>query len=508
MWDCVTCGRTDGYDIAKCEIDVTQEHHYCSIHCDIDIYNSTTHVAFCKQQCYTTTGIPCLNFSTQNEYQLCCTTSLCNNITNPPVPTIILTTTTATPTTAPTPTSTVGATSSDDSSSSQHIIIAVCVVVVILVAGVVVGLIILKWIGRRNRRSTQLIQNGGPSHHNDRISVSPDFDDGTMTSGSGSGVPRMVQVTIARQIVLGELIGTGRYGQVYVGDYRDDLVAVKIFSTVDEESFNREKEIYNIVSIRHDNVLGYIASDMISNNGVTELWLITQYHPLGSLYDYLSVEDPSNILSPARMISLALSICNGLQHLHTEFLGVQGKPAIAHRDLKSKNILVKTHYTCCLADFGLAAQMDSKTRAINMPPTYRHGTVRYLAPEILNGTIDLTVFESFINVDIYCLGLVLWELCLRTGEGQVDEYQVPFCNMVPHDPSFEEMKKVVGVDGQRPPIPSRWGNCDVLKSMESLIKECWYQDSNARLTAARIKRRLRKLAQDLKIDPQINAQII
>ena len=51
------------------------------------------------------------------------------------------------------------------------------------------------------------------------------------------------------------------------------------------------------------------------------------------------------------------------------------------------------------------------------------------------------------------------------GEGQVDEYQVPFCNMVPHDPSFEEMKKVVGVDGQRPPIPSRWGNCDVSKTM-------------------------------------------
>ena len=372
----------------------------------------------------------------------------------------------------------VGNSTSDNSSNHQHIIIAVCVVVVVLVFGVIIGLIIFKWIERNKHRSTQLIQiNGDPSHQTARDSISPDIN-GTMTSGSGSGVPRMVQVTIARQIVLKELIGTGRYGQVYVGDYRDDLVAVKIFSTVDEESFNREKEIYNIVSIRHDNILGYIASDMISNNGVTELWLITQYHPLGSLYDFLSVEDPSTVLPTARMIPLALSICNGLLHLHTEFLGVQGKPAIAHRDLKSKNILVKTNYTCCLADFGLAAQMDSKTRVIDMPPTYRHGTVRYLAPEILNGTIDLTVFESLINVDIYCLGLVLWEVCLRTGEynilmrwyydigcglgeEQVDEYQVPFCNMVPHDPSFEEMKKVVGVDGQRPPIPARWGNCDV-----------------------------------------------
>ena len=29
-----------------------------------------------------------------------------------------------------------------------------------------------------------------------------------------------------------------------------------------------------------------------------------------------------------------------------------GKPGIAHRDLKSKNILVKTNLTCCIADLG------------------------------------------------------------------------------------------------------------------------------------------------------------
>lgn len=29
-----------------------------------------------------------------------------------------------------------------------------------------------------------------------------------------------------------------------------------------------------------------------------------------------------------------------------------GKPGIAHCDLKSKNILVKTNGTCCIADLG------------------------------------------------------------------------------------------------------------------------------------------------------------
>ena len=33
-----------------------------------------------------------------------------------------------------------------------------------------------------------------------------------------------------------------------------------------------------------------------------------------------------------------------------------GKPAIAHRDIKSKNILVKKNGTCCIADLGLAVR--------------------------------------------------------------------------------------------------------------------------------------------------------
>ena len=38
---------------------------------------------------------------------------------------------------------------------------------------------------------------------------------------------------------------------------------------------------------------------------------------------------------------MVLSIVNGLSHLHLEVIGTQGKPAMAHRDLKTKNILVK-----------------------------------------------------------------------------------------------------------------------------------------------------------------------
>lgn len=53
-----------------------------------------------------------------------------------------------------------------------------------------------------------------------------------------------------------------------------------------------------------------------------------------------------------------------------------GKPAIAHRDLKSKNILVKKNGTCCIADLGLAVRHDSATDTIDIAPNHRVGTKR------------------------------------------------------------------------------------------------------------------------------------
>lgn len=40
--------------------------------------------------------------------------------------------------------------------------------------------------------------------------------------------------------------------------------------------------------------------------------------------------------------------------------------------------------------------------------------------------------------------------------GIVEDYKPPFHDVVPSDPSFEDMKKVVCVDQQRPNIPNRW----------------------------------------------------
>lgn len=58
------------------------------------------------------------------------------------------------------------------------------------------------------------------------------------------------------------------------------------------------------------------------------------------------------------------------------FLCFIGKPAIAHRDIKSKNILVKKCETCAIADLGLAVKHDSVLNTIDIPQNPKVGTKR------------------------------------------------------------------------------------------------------------------------------------
>lgn len=71
-----------------------------------------------------------------------------------------------------------------------------------------------------------------------------EFMEQSLTSGSGSGLPLLIQRTLAKQISLTECIGKGRYGQVWRGVWHGENIAVKIFFSRDEASWNRETEIY------------------------------------------------------------------------------------------------------------------------------------------------------------------------------------------------------------------------------------------------------------------------
>lgn len=307
----------------------------------------------------------------------------------------------------------------------------------------------------------------------------------SVTSGSGSGLPLMVQRTLAKQVSLCECVGKGRYGEVWRGSWYADSVAVKIFFSRDEASWRRETEIYSTVLLRHENILAYIGSDMTSRGSCTQLWLITHFHPLGSLYEHLN----RTTLTRHQMMAICLSTINGLLHLHTEIHGTQGKPAIAHRDIKTKNILVKVNGECCIADLGLGVTRAQLSAGLQHNP--RQGTKRYMSPEMLDQSINTTCLESFLKCDVYAVALVLWEVCRRVSPA-AREYRPPYFELAAADPSFDDMRKIVCVDAARPEPPD--DPHPTMVGMSQLMRECWHQNASVRLPALRIKKTLLKLA--------------
>uniref|UniRef100_A0A2P2I6X2 receptor protein serine/threonine kinase n=2 Tax=Hirondellea gigas TaxID=1518452 RepID=A0A2P2I6X2_9CRUS len=325
------------------------------------------------------------------------------------------------------------------------------------------------------------------------------------SSGSGSGLPLLVQRTIAKQIQLVESIGKGRYGEVWLGRWRGEKVAVKIFFTTDEASWFRETEIYQTVLLRHDNILGFVAADIKGTGSWTQMLLITDYHEHGSLFQYLS----TTTISQSQMVRMAFSIASGLSHLHAEIFGTRGKPAIAHRDIKSKNILVKRNGDCCIADFGLAVKYNSSNSSVDLGNSSSHprvGTRRYMAPELLSGIANVYCFETLKMADIYSCSLVIWELasrCLLDDSTNISEqkamvwcssnYQLPYAEYVPADPSIEAVHEVVCIKGLRPHIPHTWNNYPALRTISKIIQECWHPSPSVRLTALRVKKSLAKI---------------
>ncbi|NXP70859.1 AMHR2 protein, partial [Ramphastos sulfuratus] len=85
-----------------------------------------------------------------------------------------------------------------------------------------------------------------------------------------------------------------------------------------------------------------------------------------------------------------------------------------HRDLSSQNVLVREDGTCAIGDFGLALALPPGCQAGSGTRQGSAGTQRYLAPEILDESLDLRAWgRALRQADVYALALLLWEILSR-----------------------------------------------------------------------------------------------
>ncbi|XP_070693675.1 TGF-beta receptor type-2-like [Pempheris klunzingeri] len=325
---------------------------------------------------------------------------------------------------------------------------------------------------------------------------------------------RQGQLNEQLPIKLEAVVGKGRFAEVWracllqgekggVSSY--DTVAVKVFPAVEYASWRNEVSIFSDPKLEHDNVVRFLAAEGRGPPGHAhrKYWLVLAYHSLGNLQDFLA----ANVLSWEELVAMAGSIARGLAHLHSDTTpsGLQKVP-VAHRDLKSSNIVVKSRKECALCDFGLALKLDLSLTVDDYANSGQVGTARYMAPEVLESRVNLEDLEAFKQMDVYSMALVLWEMASRCHAiGEVKSYEPAFGSKVCEQPCVDSMRDLVLRDRGRPDIPSAWTQHQGMSVFCSTITECWDHDPEARLTAHCVVERLNALQQEEEEEERLNA---
>ncbi|GAM19521.1 hypothetical protein SAMD00019534_026960 [Acytostelium subglobosum LB1] len=241
------------------------------------------------------------------------------------------------------------------------------------------------------------------------------------------------------EIKLGERIGKGNFGEVFKGQWRGAVVAIKKLPAHNiTESVMREfhREIDLMKNLRHPNVIQFLGSCTIPPN----ICICTEYMQRGSLYTIL--HDPTMVLPWSLIKKICLDAIKGIIYLHSSI------PVILHRDLKSHNLLVDDNWKVKVADFGLSTIEQTATMTAC-------GTPCWTAPEVLRNQ------RYTEKADVYSFAIVMWECATRMD---------PYAGMPPFQVIF-----AVGREGLRPPVPR---SCP--PEFVTLMTDCWAENADNR----------------------------
>ena len=178
----------------------------------------------------------------------------------------------------------------------------------------------------------------------------------------------------------GELLGTGAYGNVYLGLNQDtgELMGAKQILLCDVYADDVHNHIHALSTeisltkeLDHPNIVRYRGSDM--DDTMNTLTIFMEYVSGGSVSALLHKFGNFN----ERVIRLYTEqILSGLDYLHSH--------RIMHRDIKGANILVDHAGICKLADFGASKRLDMLTNAEG--DRSLKGTPYWMAPEVVKQT--------------------------------------------------------------------------------------------------------------------------
>uniref|UniRef100_A0A672QVE7 Tyrosine-protein kinase n=1 Tax=Sinocyclocheilus grahami TaxID=75366 RepID=A0A672QVE7_SINGR len=262
-------------------------------------------------------------------------------------------------------------------------------------------------------------------------------------------------------VILGQSIGRGNFGEVFSGRLRSENTPVAVKAC--RENLPAEHKNKFLMEAR-------ILKQYDHPNIVKLIGVCTQKQPIyiimelvqgGDFLTFLRTEGHN--LKTKMLIKMAENVVSGMAYL-------ESKKCI-HRDLAARNCLVGEESVVKISDFGMSRQEQdgvySATGGMKQIP------VKWTAPEALNYGRYTT--ES----DVWSFGVLLWETFSRG----VTPYTIP------HNMNNQQTRDEVE-RGYRMPAPN---NCP--GEIYALMCQCWQYDPRKRPSFRKLKADLYALCQ-------------
>ncbi|KAL3674347.1 hypothetical protein V7S43_000303 [Phytophthora oleae] len=197
------------------------------------------------------------------------------------------------------------------------------------------------------------------------------------------------------KVVIEETISRGGGGEVYLGLFNQQQVAIKMLLPQLRKSVKHVNaflaEVKLMATLDHPRIVQFVG---VAWDSLTDLCVASEFMEGGDLRALLVKYEKENHPTgfDKTKVTIALHVAHALTYLHSL------ETPVLHRDLKSKNVLLTAALEAKLTDFGISREQADKTMTSGV------GTLLWMAPEVMLG-------ERYdAKADVFSFGVLLSEL--------------------------------------------------------------------------------------------------
>jgi serine/threonine protein kinase len=225
-------------------------------------------------------------------------------------------------------------------------------------------------------------------------------------------------------------LGKGGMGAVWLALYEEtqENFALKLVSgesSLDPKCLKElQREVNKSHNLVHPNIvrMGYFWKEE------GEPAFISLEYVDGTDLDQLRSDSPDGLLAWKDVQTYMLQLCDALKYAHAQ--------KVAHRDIKPSNFMIDREGNLKLADFGIAATLNSSSLSFTASSVLGLGTPPYMSPQQLDGK------RPQVTDDIYSVGATFYDLLTSKPpfhQGDIS-YQVRHTEVTPMSERLEELE--------------------------------------------------------------------